>query len=166
MLWFLVGIIIVIVLCWIFAEKALDTPFLIPLALLIVVILGIIPPVCIHAGYEEKELASTIELVSLGTDITSVGSGNRRYVTVSGEKVYTYRYKVKNTSGLEGTMYKTETISGNVQEVESLECKNPMLYIYKEKNKNSIWFSYNIGDRYTYIFYVPEGTIVRAVTLD
>ena len=136
------------------------------LAVAILVGVGVVTPLLFDLGYNEREVETTVELVSLGTDVTSVGSGNRRYVTVSGEKVYTYRYEVENTTELEGTMYKTATISGNVEEIESAECETPMLYVYVEKTKNAWWFSFNTGDRYIYVFYVPEGTIVRDVTLD
>ena len=127
---------------------------------------GIITPFCIDLGYNEKQLETKVQLVSLGTDVTSVGTGNKRYVTISGEKIYTCRYEVENTTELEGSMYKTATISGNVQEIESEACKTPMLYVYVEKTKNSWWFSANTQDRHTYVFYVPEGTIIRNITLD
>lgn len=126
------------------------------------VMFAILPPCLIHLGYNDPQLEQTVELVSLTDDIASVGE----YVTVSGEKVYTYRYEVENTTELEGKMYKTATVSGDVQEVESSECKEPMLYIYVEKTKNSEWFSVHTKDRYVYIFYVPEGTITHEITLD
>ena len=166
MLWFILAIVLVIVICGIGIWKDWSAGSISFLAVMLLLGVSLIPPACIDLGYEEKQLDTTVELVSLGTEITSVGNGNRRYVTVNGEKVYTYRYETENTTNLEGTMYKTETVSGNVEEIESEKCETPMLYIYVEKNKNSWWFSMYTNDRYTYVFYVPEGTIVRDVTLD
>lgn len=166
MLWFFAGIAIVVLLSWICAEKGSATTFLVPLGVLIVLIVGLIPPMCVDEGYAEKRLADTIELVPLSTNATSAESDKKIYVTVNAEKVYTYRYEVENTSELKGRMYKTEIVDGNVEEVESSEYTIPTLYIYVEKSKNSIWFSYNIADKYTYVFYVPEGTIVRDVILE
>ncbi len=166
MLWFILAIVLVIVIGGVGIWKDWSAGSISFLAVFVLLGVSLIPPACIDLGYKEKQLETTVELVSLGTEVTSVGSGNRRYVTVSGEKVYTYRYEVENTTNLEGTMYKTETVSGNVEEIESEKCETPMLYIYVEKSKNSWWFSMHTNDRYTYVFYVPEGTIVRDVTLD
>lgn len=165
MLWFALAVGLVVLFFWLGFRNDWN-PGIITVLLVFSLLGGIITPLCINLGYNEKQLETKVQLVSLGTDITSTGSGNRRYVTISGEKVYTYRYEVENTTELSGTMYKTDTISGNVEEIESAECNTPMLYIYVEKSKNSMWFSVYTQDRYSYVFYVPEGTIVRDVTLD
>lgn len=165
MLWFALAVAFIVLVFWRGCCKDWSIGLMACLTI-ISVFVGIITPLCINLGYNEKQLETKIQLVSLGTDITSTGSGSRRYVTISGEKVYTYRYEVENTTELSGTMYKTDTVSGNVEEIESAECNTPMLYIYVEKTKNSWWFSVYTQDRYSYVFYVPEGTIVRDVTLD
>ena len=121
------------------------------------------------SGYEEPVKAAEVELVSLSNAIASEGRG-RIYVSVNAENVYSYRYEVESdVVEKEGKIYKANTISGSdgeILEVETTDGTKPMLVKYAQKGKKSIW-TFALGcEKYTYIFYVPEGTIVKDVVLN
>lgn len=121
------------------------------------------------SGYEESIKTSEIELVSLSNTIASEGSG-RIYVSVNAENVYSYRYEVESdVVEKEGKTYKANTISssdGEILEVETTDGSAPMLVKYVAKGKRSIWTFAVACEKATYIFYVPEGTIVKDVILN
>lgn len=127
-------------------------------------VICVLLPFIASFGYQEPVLAEEIQLVSLDNTVSSVGDGNLFYVSVTAENVYSYRYEVDNTTNLPGTMYETAIVSGDVKEIESTECEQPVLKVYASKPKGDFWFTF-AKDKYTYVFYVPEGTIVKDVTL-
>lgn len=118
-------------------------------------------------GYEEPVLVNEIELVSLNNTVSSEGGGNMFYVSVSASNVYTYRYEVKDKYNLGGKSYETDTKSDNVTEVESNECQKPVLKVYERKPIKKWWISFSIGAKpiEEYVFYVPEGTIQKEISL-
>ena len=169
MLWIIGGIVVAIGLFW-FACTFIDSEALAyPLIILMIVtfFFGIFwgffgDPI----GYEEAVLVDEIELVSLNNTVSSEGGGNMFYVSVSASNVYTYRYEIKDKYNLGGKSYETDTKSGNVTEVESKECKTPVLKVYERKPKRSwITFSFGHSPKLEYVFYVPEGTIQKEIIL-
>ena len=154
MLFVILGIIIGLAIMWIGERKRWQTFNTACIAILILIIFVAVIPGLIHSGYESPRLEQTVELEPLSHDSDLPESHNTWYVAFDGE--YTYRYKVENDTEFSGTMYKTETVSGNVKEIESPDCKTPTLYVYVEKSKNSVWFSYHLEERVTYVFCVPE----------
>lgn len=117
------------------------------------------------SGYKEPELIKEIELVTLSNSTASVSKGTCLYVEVSANNVYSYRYEVPNTSGVEGNMYEVATVSENVKEVETNTDK-AVLRIYESKGKMSVW-TFAIGrDKVSYVFIVPKGSISHSVALN
>lgn len=146
-------LVIICVVIGIIARKA--SIFLVSLSLLAVAIPVAIAQYFVTLEYEEPVLVDEIQLVSLNNSVASVS-----YVYVTPNNVYSYRYEVENTTDLLGKMYETDTISGNVKEIESSECEQAVLRVYVSKPKGKFG-----AVKYTYVFYVPEGTIVKDVIL-
>ena len=131
-----------------------------------VVLSGLFDP---HSGYEESKLEEQIELVSLSNSVASEGGG-MLYVSVNAENVYSYRYEVvSDVPGKEGKTYKTATVSADedveILEVETTDGSKPILAKYVAKGKKSIWTFALGAEKVTYIFYIPEGTISKTVSL-
>lgn len=117
--------------------------------------------------YTEPALKREVELVTLNNNISSQGSGGLFYVSVSANNVYSYRYEVEDKYNLGGTSYETATLTDNVTEVESKDCKKPVLKIYEKKPIKNMWISFSLLDSTIkeYVFYVPEGTIQKEIKL-
>ncbi len=124
---------------------------------------GIFYPI---SGYNDSKLIKKIPLVSLSNSVTSEGSGSLLYVQVSAENVYSFRYEIESKFGTETSKeYTTDTLSGNIIEVEDPNCTLPVLQMYKSKAKKTIW-TFAIGSsEISYVFYVPKGTISKGVNL-
>lgn len=143
--------------------------------IILVVITGLI--IAIYAGivtsidwkYEEGKKVEVYELVSLRDEVASVGGGNWRYISIYAENSYTYylETKVPESYG-EGITYKSYTISGgNVFIMEDDKyIDNAKLVKYVSKPKNKFWTAVFVGDKVEYVFYVPEGSIVKSVSLN
>lgn len=99
----------------------------------------------------------------------SEGSGPL-YVSISANNVYSYRYEIKSSLGTETSKeYEVKKLSeedGKIIESEDENCKIPVLKVYSAKPKISKWTFGILGERkYSYVFYVPEGTIQKDVKL-
>ena len=144
----------------------------------ILVFLGIfsIAMIC-QAGSSktEKVLYKEIPLVSFSNSVQSEGGGSgvlgTFHVSVDANNVYSYRYEVKNSEfNSNGThTYATKTVSKSdtrkVYEIEDPNCTTPKLQIYKE-NGITTWYALGKQEQKTiYVFYVPEGSIVKNVSL-
>lgn len=115
---------------------------------------------------EDVRLISTTELVTLSNSTASEGNGSLFYVTVNAENVYSYRYEVEDKYGKGEKSYKVATISKNVTEIESKDCKVPVLEVYKRKPKRGIGTFAMFADETEYVFVVPEGTISHEINLN
>lgn len=127
-------------------------------------IAGITAPV---SGYEEPEMVSSIELISLRDDTISKGTGGLFYVSISGTNSYTYYVKVNSIYASDSQKaYKSKTISGtNVTIVEDDSYTEAKLVTYVRYSKKSFW-TFAVGAKqYEYVFYVPTGTIARDVSI-
>ena len=169
MLTIIIGALIACLLFWWIKEADIsDEDFITFFVFLLLVlgsfVLGIFAPI---QGYKDEAIfEKEIELVSLNNTTASEGSGGLFYVSVSGENVYSYRYEIVDKYGISGKSYKVGTVSKNVTEIESKDCSKPVLRVYKRKPKRGIW-TFAIGSTITeYVFYLPEGTIVRNVKLN
>ena len=118
-------------------------------------------------GYTEPILKYEVELVSLNNTIGSHGGGNLWYVAISSRNVYTYRYEINDKYNIGGKAYKTNTLFGNVTEIESKECTKPVLKVYEREPIKNKWISFSIGakPKTEYVFFVPEGTIQKEIIL-
>lgn len=117
------------------------------------------------SGYNDWELVSETPLVGLSNTTASVGSGYI-YVSISPENAYTYRYEIDSDFGTESSKeYKTATVTGNVVEIEDPACEVPVLRKYEQTAKKSIWTFGLTTIETKYVFYVPEGTIIKEVKL-
>jgi len=118
-------------------------------------------------GYTESILIDEVELVTLSNNIASQASGGLFYVSVSPTNVYSFRYEVEDKYNLGGKHYETDTLTNNVTEVESKECKKPVLKIYEKKPIKNKWISFSISSApiKEYVFYVPEGTKQKEINL-
>ena len=165
MLFIIIGVVLAVV-CWLLLvcnDVKEDTA---SFWAAIFVLAGLCCSVFIDFDYKEKVMIEEIELVSLDTSVVSEGSGTMFYVSVSAQKVYSYRFEKENDTGIPGRLYETETVSGNVEELESAECKKPVLLVYNHEAKGKFWFSLFAADKKSYLFYVPEGTILKDVVLE
>lgn len=127
-------------------------------------IIGIAAPV---SGYEEPQIVSTTELVSLRDDTVSEGTGSLFYVFVSGANAYTYYVEV-DSPYVSNTQkaYKSNTISNSdVTIVEDDSYTDAKLVTYVRKGKKTFWTFSAGAKKYEYVFYVPTGTIARDVSL-
>lgn len=125
--------------------------------------IGLVFPV---SGYTDWEQIDEIELVSLSNSLGTESSGFI-YVSLSANNVYTYRYEVESQFGTNSSKeYKTGTLSNNVTEVEDPNCDIPVLRIYERSGRKTIWtFAFRTNE-YSYVFYVPEGSIAKEIKLD
>jgi len=117
------------------------------------------------SGYSDWELVEEKELISLSNSLGTEGYGGI-YVSLSAENVYTYRYEIESEFGTETSReYVTKTISFNVQEIEDPNCQKPVIRTYLKKAKKTAWTFALGANEYSYVFYVPEGTISKEVNL-
>ena len=127
-------------------------------------IAGITEPV---SGYEEPQMVSTTELVSLRDEAVLEGTGRLFYVSISGTNSYTYYVEVdSNYASNSQKAYKSKTISdSNVTIVEDDSYTEAKLITYVRHGKKSFWTFAAGAKKYEYVFYVPVGTIARDVSL-
>lgn len=169
MLTIIIAIAIVFVFVLIIAWLT-DSPFIHTIAtgICFVVVLvgctiGVVVPV---NGFNEWKLTQETELVTLSNSLASGGVG-MIYVSLSADNAYTYRYEIDSEFGTEmGKTCKTQTLVGkDVEEVEDPNCEKAVVRVYQREGKRTIW-TFALGTEETkYIFYVPEGTISKEVTL-
>lgn len=139
-------------------------PFLTILAMLVpfcCVFIGLFVP----TGYKEPVLVNEIELVSLNNELSSTGEGDLFYVSVTADNTYSYRYEVNDKYNLGGKSYKVGTVSENVTEVEKEKCDKAVLKVYKVKPKITVVSFGLFASKTEYVFYIPEGTIQKEVSL-
>ena len=122
-------------------------------------IFGVLYAIAITDEYEEWEFDSKKEIVALSNN-TETEEGGLLYVSVSAKNEYTYRYEINSTDTI--TYYKTNTILGNVIEMEDINCKVPELIVEKRKGKVTMW-SLGLNTDIRYIFHVPYGTISHKI---
>lgn len=129
------------------------------------IITGCFVPV---SGYEEAQIVSNTELVSLRDASVSEGTGGLFYVSVSGANSYTYYLEIDSTYASDSQKaYKSKTISNsNVIIVEDDSCTDARLVKYVKRGKKTFWTFAAGSNEYEYVFYVPAGTIARDVSLD
>ena len=132
------------------------------------VLIGIVIGVFVaHGGYTNPEIVSTLELVSLRDDVTSKSNSGLIYVTVSGTNTYTYYVEVDSEyASSDQKSYKSYTISSdNVTIVEDKNSNVAKLVNYEKHGKRDFW-SFAVNSTVNeYVLYVPEGTIVKNISL-
>lgn len=112
------------------------------------------------------KLHEQIQLVSLSNGLATQGGGFM-YVSVSAENAYSYRYEIDSKFGSETSKeYVVDVVSGNVEEIEDINCETPVLLKYKNKLGISKWRIILPGEATKYVFYVPEGTISHEIKLN
>lgn len=167
MLWIIGGIVLAVIiliigvcLCW----DAEPVSLIVSAVFLGGIVLGLFFPV---KEYTEAVLISEVELVTLNNNISSQGSGGVFYVSVSSTNVYSFRYEVEDKYNLGGNSYETATLTKNITEVESKDCNKPVLKIYEKRPIKNKWISFSLFDFpiKEYVFYVPEGTIQKEISL-
>ena len=128
------------------------------------IFIGILVPV---SGYEEAQIVSNTELVSLRNDSVSEGTGALFYVSISATNSYTYYVEIDSPHASSSQKaYKSKTISdSNVTIVEDDSYTEAKLVKYVKNGKKTFW-TFAVGAKeYEYVFYVPTGTIARYVSL-
>lgn len=112
------------------------------------------------------ELHKQTQLVSLSNGLATQGGGFM-FVSVSAENAYSYRYEIDSRFGTETSKeYVVDVVSGNVEEIEDINCETPVLLKYKNKLGISKWRIILPGEATKYVFYVPEGTISHEIKLN
>lgn len=118
--------------------------------------------------YTETKVISEIELVSLSNTIASEGGGNLYYISINAENVYSYRCEVDAKAPVgKDKAYEVFTISEDedvfIQEVEITDGSKPRLVKYESVAKAN-WLHLK-NTKEVYVFFVPEGSITRTITL-
>lgn len=120
-------------------------------------------------GYQKATVVSKTNLVSLSNSTQSVGHGGLFYASVDAENIYSYRYEVADSiynTDKEKKTYVLDTIEGDVFELEDPNCKQATLTEYHYKPNKSKWYiAFCLAGKTEYVFHVPEGTIVKEITL-
>jgi len=117
--------------------------------------------------YNEAKKVEEYELVSLRDDVTSVGEGDWKYISIYAENSYTYYLEIDLPESYgEGTPYKSYTISGkNVFIIEDDKyIDDAKLIKYVSKPKNRFWNSGIEKSKEEYVFYVPTGSVVKNIS--
>lgn len=168
MLIIVIGIVIVAVVLWISSRFDSNTTIVANISTVIVlgaIALGLLLP----TGYKDEELVEEIELVSLSNSTSAKGKGII-YVSITGENSYSYRHEVDSNYGTTTSKeYVVETISeknGNIVEVEDPNCEKAVIQRFVKKSKITIWSFGFGGSETTYVIYVPEGSIVKEISLN
>lgn len=118
-------------------------------------------------NYNEKTVVSTQPLIALSDGVASSGSG-LFYVSISADNAFTYYTEVETEYTTENSnSYVSKTVPGYMTViVEEKNNTEPRLLVYKQTGKKSFWY-FNVPSTITeYVFYVPEGTIQRNITLN
>ena len=132
---------------------------------MIIEVFGAIPDEGYRSQYKDWKLKKETELVSLSNRQSAKGGG-AIFVSITTENVYTYRYEIDSKFGTETSKeYVVDTVSGFVEEVEDIKCEMPLLMEYKSKFRVGFWRIAFPGEATQYIFYVPEGTIQKEISL-
>lgn len=155
----IVAIVVLVVELWIFLN---DDVWVIPTFIVFIgLLVSLSPALGFGDSYNEPILTQEIELVSIKTSTEAQGC----YLHISPTNAYSYRYEITDDYNLGGKNYKTKTITSNVREVESKDCKKAVLKVYTRTPKKSIWFfsGKSIEEN---VFYVPEGTVIKDISLE
>ncbi len=139
--------------------REIDSNGLAALAVMII-LFSIVLSIIITPNYSELELYQEVQLISLNS--IKETEGEPIYVVVASNNVYSYRHKIDNEYSIGGETYKINTLSGKVTEIESNNCTVPILKVYERKpvfSWFSLWFVHS--NKYEYVFFVPQGTIVK-----
>lgn len=118
-------------------------------------------------NYNEKTVVSTQPLIALSDGVASSGSG-MFYVSISANNMFTYYTEAETEYTTENSnSYVSNTVPGSLTViVEEKNNTQPRLLVYKQTGKKSFWY-FNVPPTITeYVFYVPEGTIQRNITLN
>ena len=161
-------LVIVAVICvrseW--SEAAIGAAVALALALLaLLILLGIFLNT---GGYQPAQEIKTYELQNLADQTTSSGHGNMFYVSIGAGNTFTFYTEVDSEFSTDGSKaYVSKTISGesNVTIIEEKVCEKPRMTVYYRAPIATFW-SFAADDGLTsYVFYVPEGTIVHEYAL-
>jgi len=118
-------------------------------------------------NYNEKTVISTQPLIALSDEVSSSGGG-MFYVSISANNMFTYYTEVETEYTTENaSSYVSNTVPGYLTVVvEEKDNTQPRLLVYQQTGKKSFWY-FNVPPTITeYVFYVPEGTIQRNITLN
>lgn len=106
------------------------------------------------------KLHRQIVLAPISNNLLTENSNNVFYVSLSKDNFYKYRYEINSNLGIETSKeYVVDLLSNNVEEIEDINCKIPLLLEYKCKFRISKWKIIIPGRVTKYEFYVPKGTI-------
>ena len=119
-------------------------------------------------NYNEKTVVLTEPLIALSDGVASSGSGGLFYLSVSANNMFTYYTEIESEYASENSStYASKTVSGSmVVIVEEKKNTEPRLVVYEQTGKKSFWYFLTPPTITEYVFYVPEGTIQRNVTLN
>lgn len=118
-------------------------------------------------NYNEKTVVLTEPLIALSDGVASSGGG-LFYVSVSANNIFTYYTEVESEYDSENSStYASKTVPGSmVVIVEEKNNTEPRLVVYEQTGKKSFWYFNTPSTITEYVFYVPEGSIQRNMTLN
>lgn len=163
----LIGVLIVVVLCLLAIENEIIGSLVLVVAFICVIAgfyVGIAVPV---SGYADPQILDTTELVSLRDGTISEGTGGLFYVSISGTNSYTYYVEVDSAYASNSQKaYKSNTLYGsNITIVEDSSFTDAKLVTYVMYGKKTFWTFSAGAKEYEFVFYVPEGTVSRDISL-
>jgi len=175
MLWILIGLAVLALIAWIIFSIIEETGFEVGIGGSVLILFGFGLIIGIYGSiidsidwkYEEGQKVEEYEIVSLREEITSVGEGNRKYISIYAENSYTYYLETELPSSYgEGTPYEPFTISGEKVFIveDDKYINNAKLIKYVCKPKNRFWNSGIKFSKVEYVFYVPAGSIVKNIS--
>ena len=118
-------------------------------------------------GYKPAYEIETIKLQDMTDQITSTGKGSLFYVSINASNDYKFYTQIESEfAGKNSKAYVSKTISGdNITVVEEDNCQIPRLIKYCQDSNITFW-SFGLGcNKYSYVFYVPKGTIAHEFAL-
>lgn len=131
------------------------------------ILVGLLFSISGNYNYNEKTVVSTEPLIALSDGVVSSGGG-LFYISISANNMFTYYTEVETEFSTENaSSYASKTVPGKLTViVEEKNNTEPRLVVYEQTGKKSFWY-FNTPPTITeYVFYVPEGTIQRNITLN
>lgn len=108
-------------------------------------------------GYRGKLCEGTIDLVSLKRQNENEKS---YFVELKGKRAI-YAYDNSLEYGLSGDAYEQDCVRGNIKIYESKKCNKPILRKFVTKPKRDLFATAPFANIVEYVFYIPEGTVLK-----
>ena len=160
-----IGIVIAMVLMIKWDVSEVCIPYCIGIPILVALLISLNGN---NNNYNEKTAVLTEPLIALSDGVASSGSGGLFFVSVSANNMFTYYTEIESEYASDNSStYASKTVPGSmVVIVEEKNNTEPRLVVYEQTGKKSFWYFNTPSTITEYVFYVPEGSIQRNMTLN